>query len=819
MWSQRSSQSSFDELYDVTDDDFEEVPIRLSASVKRQARESKERTRYPSLVIPSPSKWPSTRTLQSPCTIGLSPASKIAITPSVLATFNARRLPSPDTSSAPSLAGSVTSEEPSVQSCPSTPDIHSPCVADEEWDQPIQLDPRAFEVLHQLQPEQEDDDRDQVDAVITVSDEAIQEMQEIVKDTPVCHNFALSVPACLPGDPDEAISALTVPSPGGFFSSLGPCAAQTWSRHTPEPSTGAAEDFYGVPWRATAPPNLPSQHNLHLTIPRNESSSPVPAICLVVSPTEASDTSEITELCDPATYEEALKQAGYEHADRTKLWLTAQSAYLAQLLAEDSIIDDFQSVPGVGSTTPEQVSSPATAASPSKKSVRFVERALDAIVAEAVKAKDDTNEIVTTTDPVFYHAFQHIVKRTTKRDAFIHSQARAEAVHVQRTNFGQSHCKQLSGDYMISTPVRPTPVRPISSILPTTPDDDARRALIATAERERQALEQIKTSAWALQAETKLYGGKLLNSPTEKLLDKTPDAKILDFGGETAGSWGWQAALEYRDATVYTIPIPGEEKSNANKAKGPSNHRVLTVPVAWALPFPTATFDVISARTLHLFLKTSVTTLSPQTPASPNLPEEDEWDLALSELYRVLKPGGYLEFSVYDASLLHPGPLGLALSVEFTFNLRNRGYDASACRTLLPRLRKAGFNMIRRGWFVLPMADVHPRWTDAGKSRPGEAINGGRSSFYAVEKSIGPDGQVEIYQPPVTGSTAAVKAMTGLVGARAWEQWVLKLGAEMGRSDEQTMNQISRVFEEGGGEGGASGKVTGFKTVVGWCRK
>lgn len=805
MWSHRSSASSFDDLYDVTDDDsVAEVPIKLSASVKRQARESKERSRFPSLVIPSPSAWPTIQKLQSAGVVGLSPASKIAVTPAALATFNARLLAaSPTTSSAPSLDGSLTSEELSLQSCPSTPDPLSPSGSDGEWDQPIQLDPHAFEMLHQLPSD--DDKYDAVETVIAVPEEAMREMQEIVKDTPVRHDFALNTVQTLAveNETEEAVSALTIPSPGGFFSSLAPCAAQTWARRTPEPSTGVAEDFYGVPWRAITPPRL--------IVSEDHSGSPVP------SQTETNESTG-TQVCHPTEfcerynemYEHALKQTGQAHVDRTSSWLDAQVVY-QNGDDEESVLDGFEGVPGAVPTSPPQVSSPLDAASPSKKSVRFVD-GLDAVLAEAANNKT-TKEITTTDDSVFYHAFQDVANRTQTRDAFVHSQARAEAVQVERTNLPIKHSKNLRGDFEISTPVRPNHVRPISSMLPTSSDDDSRKELIASAERERQALDQVKSSVWGLQAERQLCNGNLLNSPAENLIRSLPNAVILDFGGRASGDWGWEVALEYRHATVYTIPMVAEQDMYVKAAKGPSNHRVVTTASPWTLPFPSNMFDVISARSLHALLRSSMPSSSPHTPVHSASAEEDQWELTLAELHRVLKPNGYLEFTVFDAPLLHPGPLGQAASVEFAFNLRTRGYDSCACRTFLPRLRNAGFSSLQRGFLVLPMADVRPRWTDAAKINTQSSSSTAQTNFFHVEKSIGVNGEVEHYSPPVTGSTAAVSAITGLVGARAWEQWMMKLGAEMGRAEAQTVEQVARVLEEGGKSG------SGWKCLMGFARK
>ena len=72
---------------------------------------------------------------------------------------------------------------------------------------------------------------------------------------------------------------------------------------------------------------------------------------------------------------------------------------------------------------------------------------------------------------------------------------------------------------------------------------------------------------------------------------------------------------------------------------------------------------------------------------------------------------------------------------------------------------------------------------------------------------------VEVFEPPLTGSTVNAKAMTGLVGARAWEKWMLKLTREMGGDEEKTLKRIGCALEEGG-----KGN-TGWKCLMGWARK
>lgn len=72
------ADSDFDSLYDITDDEAE-VPLHASASVKKLATQPRQR-RYPSIVIPSPSAWPTIEKLKSA-------NSAMPVTPSLVSTL------------------------------------------------------------------------------------------------------------------------------------------------------------------------------------------------------------------------------------------------------------------------------------------------------------------------------------------------------------------------------------------------------------------------------------------------------------------------------------------------------------------------------------------------------------------------------------------------------------------------------------------------------------------------------------------------------------------------------------------------------------
>jgi len=287
-------------------------------------------------------------------------------------------------------------------------------------------------------------------------------------------------------------------------------------------------------------------------------------------------------------------------------------------------------------------------------------------------------------------------------------------------------------------------------------------------------------------------GGKLLTSPIVQSFKGRKDVRILDLAGQVHCSWAWNVACEHPNAAIYTT-VSSDAEAYVASLEGPMNHHVVASPKLWELPFESNYFDVISARNLYSHLRTTWPKGSPV----------DEWDLTLRECLRLLKPGGYLEFDLLDAEMAHSDAAAQALGVEFSFNLKTRAYDPCSGKNFLPRLKRAGFSEIKRAWMVLPVADVVPRWADAGKSR----------QLSTVERTISVDGTVSEFKPPLTGSTDDVRALTGLVGARMWEQWMLKLNSEMGRSEKKVLDEVAAALAESG-RGNAA-----WRCLVGWARK
>lgn len=703
-WRKNRDDPDFDSLYDLTDDDIaEEVPLKCSNSVKKVASESSSnsssarssRSRYPSLVIPSPANWPTIEKLQS----AVSPASYVlpASGPArdVLSMLASRKLHSPGTNSAPSLDGSLSSEELEHLSCPSTPDNSD---KDKESDcHGVQLNPEAMDTLHHLSGDHSGANLEQVIEVFE------GEMEQVVGGPRRSESVErLYAPQASLSPRSDALSALSIPSPGGFFSSLQGSARHTWSIPPRQhfelgPSTSVAENFYGVPWREDAPSDIVEQV---VEVPANfgNTGEPTPSgLDGLTSP-----LGEILEIRPSETvyeynenYNNELAQIGRKNLSRTGLWLSAQETWLQGVLSPSSPTD-------VKPNPLDEV------VSPSKKSVRFADVVFPDVTA--------TTPRVPTKDTTFLEAVEYLREFNGKVDAFIHRLARTEAIHLRRRCMPKVFRKQLLGRFEVNSPSHVPSSRPVSQFYSDDPSEHKEQ--IARAQKEQQVLELMRPNFWVLEATRLLHGGRLFVSPAWKVLQHTRDkltTRVLDLGGQAVGDWGWHVALDFprsRVITATTSSAPDasttvKTEDEEREVAGPSNHSRMLVPNLWTLPFPSGHFDVVSARSLQTILRTSI-------PTAANPDRCDEFDLTLRECMRVLKPGGYLEFRVQDADLLHapPGSRAQALSVEFGFNLLTRGYDAMPSKTFLSRLEGVGFNDVRRMWSACPFPRTAGKWTE-----------------------------------------------------------------------------------------------------------
>ena len=827
-WRRSRNDAAFDELYDVSDSESEEVPLQYAGSLhgsiiginsdgRRSGIADGRRNRYPSITIPSPSAWPTIEKLHKSAIASASPAPtplSCFPTPSAalakLATRNLN-LQVPAKSATPSLDGSMTSDELADLSCPSTPDSDEKVHKDSDWNVPLQLHPKALQTLNQIS----NPDLNEAPTIedVELDPHRSQEMQEVPGSGSFDekNNIVLSVTdeagaaVAFPASQEEDVhplSALSVPSPGGFFSSLRTSARKTWSPSLEGefPSTSVAEHFYGLPWASdTEDREVRSIHSRTVTSRQDTHDS-----MTLVEEDEVAEV-EANSGDHEKKYEQDLQSNAAINLDRTKMWLSTQIGYQSN----GSDTDNTSSLVRTPSIKHRQKPSIGSSiGSPSKKSVRFADRPDTPVQKQCKKASSPS-------DSTFYRSFQTMQKNSNVGDAFLHQHVRNEAVNMERLCFPKSHRDQVHGQYKMVEHLRPSAPRPVSTFYQK--NKTAVTESVAQAERERTASEQIKQSSWNLQATKMLNGGRLLTSPNSS--NNFKKLRVLDLGGQSTCDWAWQVALDYPQATVYTVT----DQLATSKLRGPRNHRVVSVSNLWTLPFPDNSFDVISARTLHSLLKVDRATKE----------SGDDYDRCLRECHRCLRPGGYLEFTLLDSDIVNAaGRHALAVSVEFGFNLKTRGYNPAPTRSFLSKLKVSGFEEVNRAWIILPFA----RTASAGLADftatalasstvqscsedsdiPERNINPESGNVTVAMKSANKDAtatQAIATSSVPMGSTSAITDLTGMVGAWSWERWMLKLHAEMGKDEHRLLENIGAALDEGGNAG------SGWRCLTGWARK
>jgi SAM-dependent methyltransferase len=618
-----------------------------------------------------------------------------------------------------------------------------------------------------------------------------------------------------------SFSRLSIPSPGGFFASLGPRARHTWSipKQNNPPTSATAERFYSLPFtRAEGEvveqiiecPERPENEQLTAVY---DPSGPPTAIRIppedslqqlehVKSPI-SDDVDAVHEIARAAThnpdeqdddYESELQKKAMASLDRTSVWLAAQATYLAALCetnpANTPVSEKDNPIETVDGNVAQNAETVAQIAR--KKSVRF-----DESVPEAPSSQPSA---LASKDSIYWRGFQFNRRQSSNMDTFMHRNMRFDAVQSIRLGRTNMHTNCLLGKYELVRPERP-PYRgpfsqaPRASVVGSVLEE---RVQFSMLEKEQLVLAQISEPMWAMDALKYLNGGHLVTSPALKDLRKSNVSpkklqgskarriRVLDLGGHASCEWAWHLAHDYPNVKFYTAFT--EHQAVNRGIKGPSNHRQISVQNLWELPFPDNKFDVISARSLPALLKSEHTSAE----------EQDEYDLCLRECHRCLKPGGYLEFFVMDAEILRAGPHSSATSVEFAFNLKTRGYDPAPTKSFLGRLQKGGFTGTKRVGIFLPMGS-EPIMSPVPRETPEPRVKSQISECEAV-------------QGPV-GSTADVANITGLLGGWIWEQWLLKLQIEMGRDQGKLLEGIGNVFDEGRKNG------AGWTCLSGWSMK
>lgn len=804
--------------------------------------------------------------------VPLTPSAQLPMSPAQMDFIGKQQaLEVPTISAPPSLDGSLSSEQLAAMSAPPTPVIGNDEDTTEEtaWTG-VHLQPDALATLHALSggdgSEADDEHLHQrpVQVIdVSMAPAAVEMRQQPLRLVTSFVPRTTSGTIHSPNPIRQSLAGLTrldIPSPSGFFSGLSPRTRTTWHPPSkspvemPPPTSTTAEQFYRCPWNIDlSVPPLPkrpdSAEGFYRSV--NISSAPVeqvievqdddddvtdgmPTARPVIQHQDSNDSGETIKTPAPSSPTKVAEEAPVEivvdydpdyarkqqkealsHLDRTELWLMAQRAYLKGVDddadGDNAALKTIEEAPEEEEEEVRPEPEPASESLPKKKVVRFSN-----VITTTLQPKRLPSKLLRQ-ESAYYRAFQDYIVRTHLQDVFVQQLSRFEALQAQRTALRETHRNQLLGKYQLSVVPQSAKKRLSANVARgdhiLTDDPEKLRK-----EKEYEAMNQMTMATWHVAALKFLNGGRLIMAPVTKRLARLSHlalpskdggvardrARILDLGGQSTCDWAWHCALQYPNTKIYTVTTKAIRQLSNSNVRGPPNHRQVAVERLSKLPFANDQFDLISARELHGILKF----------VGEN--GEDEWESCLQECMRVLKPGGYLEFSIMDSDIINAGPLGLAKSVEFGFALKTLGYDPSPSKMWLGRLARAGFDNVRRAWVCLPVGAK--RKMSIPPTPP-----------LKDDVSIKSGGKVCQMDAMVMGSSDNIANVCSIVGGWSWERWLLrcemeKVAGEMRLVDTVTtgaamkeagkcLEGVHAVMEEG-----RSCKA-GFRMLNGYARK
>lgn len=317
----------------------------------------------------------------------------------------------------------------------------------------------------------------------------------------------------------------------------------------------------------------------------------------------------------------------------------------------------------------------------------------------------------------------------------------------------------------------------------------------------------LMTSKW-------LSFGRVLFSPVHFELKDPSEDRVLVIDG-LGKDWSYYCALTYPEATIYNVG-PGASSSATND--GPSepwsslrNHRhICHESLTNALPFPMHFFACIVLR------------FPTALPSSVHR-------FILSEAKRVLRPGGYLEFSVLDLDLVNMGNRarravrGLKMRMQIAdenTSLRNISDE------IMAGLGRKGFVECNRCVVGVPVAGKLPSPEDAKNKRTGS--NASKKSNNTLSNAPkGPKPEVSFsdllnVSSPSESTNNDITDMVARVGrwwySRCYESLVLPEAGEPGAANSGNLLENS-IWRDETLISECEKRGTSFKMLIGYAQK
>ncbi|KAH8726795.1 hypothetical protein GQ44DRAFT_612568 [Phaeosphaeriaceae sp. PMI808] len=321
----------------------------------------------------------------------------------------------------------------------------------------------------------------------------------------------------------------------------------------------------------------------------------------------------------------------------------------------------------------------------------------------------------------------------------------------------------------------------------------------------------LMTSKW-------LSFGRVLFSPVHFELKDPSEDRVLVIDG-LGKDWSYYCALTYPEATVYNVG-PGAS-SSATSSDGPAepwstlpNHRHISheSPMS-ALPFPMHFFACVVLR-------------------FPTALPSSQHRFILSEVKRVLRPGGYLEFSVLDLDLVNMGNRarravrGLKMRMQIAdenTSLRNISDE------IMAGIGRKGFVECNRCVVGVPVAGKLPSADDAknGANKRTNSSASSNSKNGATSVLKGPNPEVS-FSDLLNGSSSSESTDNGItdmvarVGrwwySRCYESLVLPEAGEPGAATSGNLLESS-IWRDENLISECEKRGTSFKMLIGYAQK
>jgi len=322
----------------------------------------------------------------------------------------------------------------------------------------------------------------------------------------------------------------------------------------------------------------------------------------------------------------------------------------------------------------------------------------------------------------------------------------------------------------------------------------------------------LMTSKW-------LSFGRVLFSPVHFDIKDPNEDRVLVIDG-LGKDWSYYCALTYPEATVYDIgPGPSSSATSDDGAAEPwstlSNHRhICHESLTNAFPFPMHFFACVVLR------------FPTALPSSVHR-------FILSEAKRVLRPGGYLEFSVLDLDLVNMGNRarravrGLKVRMQAAdenISLRNISDE------IMGGLGRKGFVECNRCVVGVPVAGKLPTLEDskrASSKRKGSNASSSSKKNGTLPAPKGPKPEVsfsDLLNVSATNESTdnGITDMVARVGrwwySRCYESLVLPEAGEPGAATSGSLLESS-IWRDESLIQECEKRGTSFKMLIGYAQK